>query len=421
MRPEGPPAKAGGLAPASAAAIDVTGAGIDRLPRSLLFLIAALTAILPMSIEGISPLLPALEADLAVPRADVAVAMSAFVIAFAAAQLFCGMLADALGRRPVIYGGLILYIGASLLGGAANSFAMVVIARALQGVGCAAVALLARTIVRDLLDRTNAARTLALVGALYGPVPMLAPLMSGGLVMLFGWRAPIFAMGAIVAVIMLLSLRTLPETLRREHRLPLSPGKVAASLSELARSKALLAFIFGNAFAYSGLFVFSSVAPQVIVGRFGESAGHYAIMLALSTIGFIFGSIASNRMIRTHSLEMTVRIGTLIQFGAVLVMIAATWLAPDAWAALVIPEIIYTLGWGVVQPQMQAGALSLHPRALGQVSALLGFGQLAIAGVIVAIFAQFSTGSALSLACGIAFCGVMGMICTWAFIGRVCV
>lgn len=391
----------------------------DRLPRALLFLVAALTAILPMSIEGMSPLLPALGADLAIPRAEVAVTMSAFVIAFAGAQLFCGMLADAVGRRPVIYGGLILYIGASLLGGLASDFAMVVIARILQGLGCAAVVLLARTIVRDLLEKTDAARTLALVGALYGPVPALAPLMSGGLVMLFGWRAPIFAMGVIVAIIMLLSLRTLPETLRREHRLPLHPVKVAASLGKLGRSRALLAFIFGNAFAYSGLFVFSAVAPEVIVGRFGESAGHYAIMLAFSTMGFIFGSIASNRMIRTHSLEATVRIGTLIQLGASAAMIIATWLAPGAWAALVIPEIIYTLGWGVVQPQMQAGALSLHPRAIGQASALLGFGQLTIAGVIVALFAHLGTGSSLSLACGIAFCGVMGMICTWAFIGRV--
>jgi len=412
LLPDSPPDGTGAGAPAP------TDAPLTNLPRGLLFLVAALTAILPMSIEGMSPLLPALGEGLSVPRADVAMTMSAFVIAFAAAQLFCGMLADAVGRRPVIYGGLVLYIGASVLGGAASDFFMVVVARALQGLGCAAVVLLARSIVRDLLDRTDAARTLALVGALYGPVPMLAPLLSGGLVMLFGWRAPIYAMGLVVAIIALLSLRTLPETLRPEHRLPLHPGKVMASLGRLAGSKALLAFVFGNAFAYSGLFVFSSVAPQVIVGRLGETAGHYATMLALSTIGFIFGSIVSNRMIRTHSLEATVRIGTLIQVGAALAMVGATWVAPGAWAALVIPEIIYTFGWGVVQPQMQAGALSLHPRAIGQTSALLGFGQLAIAGIIVAVFAQVTTGSALSLALGIGFCGVMGALCTWAFIGR---
>ena len=56
----------------------------QNLPRSLLLLVAALTAILPLSIEGMSPVLPSLAMTLAVPRADVAAAMSAFVIAFAA-------------------------------------------------------------------------------------------------------------------------------------------------------------------------------------------------------------------------------------------------------------------------------------------------------------------------------------------------
>ncbi len=283
--------------PAQTKAPSSGAAQAQNLPRSLLLLVAALTAILPLSIEGMSPVLPSLATALAVPRADVAAAMSAFVIAFAAAQLFCGMLADALGRRPVIYGGLILYIAASFLGSMASDFIVVVTARALQGVGCAALALLARTIVRDLLERADAARTLALVGAIYGPVPTLAPLLSGGLVMLFGWRAPLLSMGVICATLALVSLMLLPETLSPSARLPLNPRGVFRSLGELARSPKLLAFIFGNSFAYSVLFMFSTVAPQVIVGRFGETAGHYSIMLALSTLGFVFGSILSNRMI----------------------------------------------------------------------------------------------------------------------------
>lgn len=363
--------------------------------------------------------MPAIGQGLGASSADVAAVMSGFVIAFAAAQLFCGMLADALGRRPIIYGGLLLYIAASLLGAAADSFTMLVTARVLQGLGCAAVVLLARTIVRDLLDRQQAAHTLAIVGALYGPVPILAPLISGGLVMLFGWRAPMLGLGILCAVVALLSLRALPETLRPEHRQPLNPRGVMASLGTLARSKPLLAFVFGNAFAYSGILLFSAAAPQVIVGRMGESAVHYAMMFAFSTIGFIFGSLASSRIVHRRSLEWTLRLGTLVQVGGVLVMIAATHLAPGAWAALVLPQVVYTFGWGLAQSQLQAGALSLHPRTIGQASAVLGFGQLSIAGVIVAIFARVTSGSALSLAFGMAFCAGMGLLCAWAFIGRV--
>ncbi|MBO9671711.1 MAG: hypothetical protein J7485_14480, partial [Sphingobium sp.] len=68
---------------------------------------------------------------------------------------------------------------------------------------------------------------------------------------------------------------------------------------------------------------------------------------------------------------------------------------------------------------MQAGALSLHPRAIGQASALLGFGQLAIAGVLAAGFARLTTGSSLSLALGMSFCAVMALLIIWTSIGRV--
>lgn len=384
----------------------------------MLLLVAALTAILPASNDGISPALPAIGTGLGVPAADVAVVLSAFVIAFAAAQLFCGMLADAVGRRPIIFGGLTLYIAASVLGASAKDFDILIVARVLQGLGCAAVVLLARTIVRDLLDRAHAARTLAVVGALYGPVPILAPLISGGLVMLFGWRAPMLGLGILCAIVALFSLRTLPETLRPEHRQRLNPRGVLASFGTLVRSKPLLAFVFTNAFAYSGILLFSAVAPQVIVARMGESAGNYAMMFAFSTIGFIFGSLASSRIMHSLSLEGTLRLGTIVQFSGMLIMLVATRAAPGAWAALVLPQIIYTFGWGLAQSQLQAGALSFHSRAIGGASAVLGFGQLSIAGIIVAVFARLTTGSAFSLAVGMTFCAGMGMLCAWGLIRR---
>lgn len=378
---------------------------------------AALTALLPASVDGLSPMLQAVGADLHVRPGHVAAAMSAFVLAFAGAQLFAGMLGDALGRRPVILSGLILYLAASLLGASATSFPMFIASCALQGLGCAAVVLLARTIVRDLLERVAAARALALMGALYGPVPILAPLISGGLVTILGWRAPLLAMAALAAIVLVMALRTLPETLKPELRLPFAPGRVARTFMGLARSRALLAFIVGNAFSYSGLFLFASAAPQVIVTGMGNSAGQYAMMLALSTMGFIGGNIASRRIVQRFSIEGTLRIGTLFLIGGGALMITATLAAPQAWEALIIPELVYTVGWGMVQPQMQAGALSLHPRAIGQASALLGFAQLSMAGTIVAIFSRLTDGSPIALSLGVACCGTAAAM-AWLVIWR---
>jgi DHA1 family bicyclomycin/chloramphenicol resistance-like MFS transporter len=389
-----------------------------RLPFGQIILLAALTATLPASIDGLSPALPAIAGALGVEAVRASTTMSAFVISFALAQLIGGMLADALGRRPVILGGLLLYTAAGLLAAAATSFPLLLFARGLQGLGAAAAVLLARTIVRDQLPREAAAQALALIGILFGAVPILAPLISGALISLGGWRAPFAAMAALGAIVAMVSLLRLPETLPRERRVPLNPPALARSLGALVRSRALMAYVIANAFAYSGILLFSSAAPQVIIGYMGYAAGGYALLLALSTLGFTAGNAASFRLVRRKGLDTTARIGTAFQLIGPLLMIGAAYAFPEHWAALILPQIIYTFGWGVVQPQMQAGALSTHPESIGQSSALLGFFQLALAGAIVALFSRLTDGLSLGLALAMAFCGGMALLVSWSLIGR---
>ena len=186
-----------------------------RLPFGQIILLATLTATLPAAIEGLSPALPAMAAGLGTDPTHMPAAMSAFVISFAVAQLLGGMCADALGRRPVVLGGLLLFTLAGVLAAFATSFPLLLAARAVQGVGAAAAVLLARTMVRDQLGREDAARALALIGIIMGFTPTLAPLVSGVLVAFGGWRAPLIALAVLGGVAMVATALRLPETLAR--------------------------------------------------------------------------------------------------------------------------------------------------------------------------------------------------------------
>ena len=390
-----------------------------RLPFGQIILLATLTATLPAAIEGLSPALPAMAAGLGTDPTHMPAAMSAFVISFAVAQLLGGMCADALGRRPVVLGGLLLFTLAGVLAAFATSFPLLLAARALQGVGAAAAVLLARTMVRDQLGREDAARALALIGIIMGFTPTLAPLVSGVLVAFGGWRAPLIGLAVLGGVAMIATALRLPETLAPEQRLPFDLRALFRTLRNLVRSRMLMAYIVANAFAYSGILLFSSAAPQVIIGHLEVPAASYAVMLSLSTAGFIAGNVLSYRLVRRVGVEGTLRIGVLFQIAGPLLMLFAVMLWPGMWAALVLPQALYTTGWGVVQPQAQAGALSTHPESIGQASALLGFVQLALAGLIVAIFSRVTAGLPVSLAFGLMFCGGMAVVCAWRLVSRV--
>ena len=393
-------------------------AATDRLPLGQILLLSALTATLPASIDGLSPALPAVATALATEASHMPAAMSAFVISFAVAQLLGGMLADALGRRPVVLAGLIIYTAAGLLCAIVDSFVLLLAARALQGVGAAAAVLLARTIVRDQLPREAAARALALIGVFFALTPILAPVLSGALVSSVGWRAPFVAMAGLGAVVGVVSFYRLPETLSAERRLSLDFAGLMRSLGHLARSPALMGYVLTNAFAYSGILLFSAAAPQAVIGHMGVSAATYAVVFALSTGGFMAGNALSFRLVHRLGVDRTMRMGVIFQCLAPLLMYATTKIWPGQWEALILPQMLYSFGWGIVQPQTQAGALSTHPESIGQASALLGFCQLAIAGVIVALFSRVTDGMPQSLSLGMAFCGTVALLAGWLLAGR---
>ncbi|MBN8831089.1 MAG: multidrug effflux MFS transporter, partial [Sphingomonadales bacterium] len=389
---------------------DPKAGGSEKLPLGQVILLAALTATLPASLDGLSPALPAIAQGLSTDAAHVSAAISAFVILFALAQLAGGMLADALGRRPVVLGGLVIYVAGSIGAAYAPNFELLLVARAFQGLGTAAAVMLARTIVLDQLPREAAAQALALIGIFFSLTPIIVPLVRGALVALAGWRAPLLAMGALGVVVGIASLYRLPETLARHDRLPFDPGALLRSLAHLARSRPLMAYVLANAFAYSGILLFSAAAAQVIIGHMGVEVGIYALLFSLSTAGFMAGNAVSYRLVRRRGLDGTLRAGLLFLGLGPLLMILASQAWPQAWAALILPQILYSLGWGIVQPQAQAGALSTHPESIGQCSSLLGFVQLAIGGAIVAVFSRVTAGTSLALALGMAFCGFTALL-----------
>src|SRR5947209_2587248 len=105
--------------------------------RNLWILVLCCTAqfmvILDVSIVNVA--LPSIRHSLGFSATDLQWVVNAYTLTFAGFLMLGGRAADLLGQRPVFAGGLLLFAGASLLGGFATSDAMLVAARALQGLG----------------------------------------------------------------------------------------------------------------------------------------------------------------------------------------------------------------------------------------------------------------------------------------------
>src|ERR1051325_10596662 len=206
----------------------------------LLVLLALLSAFTPLSIDMYLPALPTIVGDLRSTAGDIQLTLSAFMIAFGFGQIFYGPAGDRFGRRPVILVGIAVYVVTSIGCAFAAEAGHLVLLRFLQGLSACGGVVLARTMVRDLAEKDQAARAMSLMMACTSIAPMLAPLIGGQVLWFLGWRAIFWVLGLIGVFAFVAAYFRLPETLRPEYRQPLVLSSILKRFGELLRHRAFM-------------------------------------------------------------------------------------------------------------------------------------------------------------------------------------
>ena len=155
-----------------------------QLPRltEFVLLVAFLSSITALSIDGMLPALPEIGRDLGVADANQPqLVLSVLFLGMAIGQLFIGPLSDTLGRKPLIYGGLSLFAVGCLLSMFATDFTTMLVGRFLQGLGVASPRIVTMALVRDCYRGREMARIMSLTQLIFIMVPMLAPALGQGM------------------------------------------------------------------------------------------------------------------------------------------------------------------------------------------------------------------------------------------------
>jgi EmrB/QacA subfamily drug resistance transporter len=194
-------------------------------PRRWLILAVVGTAffmtILDVAIVNVA--IPSIETDLEISRATVQWVVTAYAISFGGFLLLGGRMADLLGRRRIFMVGLTLFTLASLACGiskTADSAAILIAARAVQGLGAAIISPAALSIVTTTFtEGAERNKALGIWGALGGSGAAAGVLFGGILVKYLGWEWIFFVNVPVGAAVLLLSTRLVPEsTADLEHR-----------------------------------------------------------------------------------------------------------------------------------------------------------------------------------------------------------
>jgi DHA1 family bicyclomycin/chloramphenicol resistance-like MFS transporter len=377
---------------------------------ALTALLAALSAIGPLTTDMYLPSLPDIARQLHASTAQVQFTISAYLIGFAVGQIFYGPVSDRHGRKPVLMAAMALYCVASLACALSTSIEMLIIARTFQALGGSGGIVLTRAIVRDIYAGARAGRELSLIGSVMALAPVLAPIAGGLLQTGFGWRAVFFALVAAGLVGAGIVWLLLPETLNTRAAEPVSIASMGRSYRIVVRNPAYLAYLGITSASYAGLFAWISGAAFVLQNLYGLTPFDFGVAFALGSIGYMTGSALAARIVVRFGLDGVLGVGGCACAVGGLGMVAAVALGLSSSLSLVAPVAIYLAGLGMVLPQGIAGAMTPFPERAGAASSLFGFVQQSAAAVCGAVVGWFLGHSAWPLVLGVAVMGCTTLV-----------
>lgn len=374
------------------------------IARRPLFLVAlvAITALGPLSIHLVLPALPALQREFAVSVVSAQLALSAPMLAMAAATLAYGPIADRYGRRIAIFLGMALFLAGGAICALAADMTMLLLGRLLQAAGGAAGIVVSRAIVRDVYDLDRSASALAYLTVAYVVAPMTAPLIGGAVIDYFGWRA-VFTFAVLLAVvILLLVIIGIPET--RRARAAGGGASLARGALQLVRSTRFTGYALHAGFSTGAFFAAVSAASYLMETVLARPGVEYGLWFFLVAGAYMVGNFVVGRLGGRIAIERLVTSGAWLAFASVVTMGVLYPLLPLGPVVLFVPVIVMSFFQGVSMPNATAAALSVDRMLAGTASGLAGFMHLTMGALAAQLVGVFADGTYLPL-----------LICTSAF------
>ncbi|WP_372759812.1 multidrug effflux MFS transporter [Pseudoalteromonas sp.] len=349
-------------------------------PNLMLLLILALLVIFcPMAIDIYLPAFPTIAEQFSVSEQHVQQSVAIFMLTVGLGQLIAGPLADKFGRKPVAVIGISLYAGSALLAYYAPSFNVLLLARALQGLGACATFVVAFAIVRDKFGPQRSGQMITYLNGIICFIPALAPILGAWLTLQFGWRMNFLflTLFALIGLVVVLSLfkETRPEDSHYQgHILDLRRFLPIIS-SPIFLFNSLLCMI-----AMSAILVYVTLAPGWLITHLGGTVTDFTFWFTLNAVFSIVASFIAPLYIKNNS-QNALRLGVGLLIFSGLLMLALSHI--HTALAMMLPMLIAALGFALSLGSAAGMALSRFAKQAGTASALLGAMQMSGASVLV--------------------------------------
>ena len=352
-------------------------------PWQIAVLVSLLTMIGPFTIDTYLPAFESMEHDFNVSRALMTQTLAYYIVAFGAATLVWGAIADGIGRKPVILLSIGGYILTSIACATATSYEQFLLFRILQGIAVGGALIAGRAMVRDIFDTREAQKVMAQAMMLFSVAPVIAPVFGGFLHDFLGWRSVFWFLVIYGSLVFLYTAFIIQESLAKENRSSTRLKEVSSVYLRTLKNPLYLRLVFIFTAAFASFFVFIAGAPTIIFDILELDATHFYVLFLPAVSGIMLGSFASSRMLNYYSATQIMNFSLTTMIILAGLNFALNAVADVSIARVVLPLALFSFSLSVMMPIVSVEILNCFPNNRGSATAMQSFLQMGFNGLVI--------------------------------------
>ncbi|MBN1180444.1 MAG: multidrug effflux MFS transporter [Anaerolineae bacterium] len=379
--------------------------------------ISMMMSLTALSIDAMLPALPQIGSDLEIANPnDRQLIVSVIFLGSAVGQLFFGPLSDRTGRKPAIYAGYALYMAGSLVSVFSLNFPMMLLGRVLQGLGISAPQAVTRALIRDQFEGRKMARVMSFTMMVFILVPMVAPTIGQGILMVSGWRG-IFGSFLFFALVTLVwFVLRIPETLAPGDRTPFSMHRIVHAVREIFHIRSAIGYTL-VAGLVNGVFLgYLNSSQQIFQEQYGLG-DLFPLFFALNSLSLGLASFTNAHLVMRFGMVKLARWSLGVVFGLAVVFVGLSLLLaghPPLWGLMAYLMVSFFC-IGILFGNINALAMQPLGHLAGIGAAVLGSLTTLISTLLGTLIGRSYNGTVLPLIIGMALLtGASIFVIRWA-------
>ena len=339
--------------------------------KRIILVLGCLTGMGALSIDMSLASIPFLSLDLSAGLSLSQYTVGFFMAGVGIGQIPLGLISDRIGRMPVLFFGLVIFVISGIVTSIANSIELILFARFIQGLGASAGLSVSRAMVRDISSGKQSADILSAMMMIFTFIPMLAPIIGGFLVYQIHWRMPFIAITVFGAIILFGVKKELKETgvVNKNIQIKEQFRKGIQEFIAYRISIFGMLLIVLSTIGYMSVITSSSL---LIIEIYQIPVEWFGILFALTGLSVFVGSLINRRLLKRYKIIKIIGLGViLIGISSLSLLFIAK--ANQANFILLWGSVcLYMLGTGFLISNAMALALDPLPKIAGLAASIIG-------------------------------------------------